>query len=125
MVEDTVDVAETTAEMGEVSPRAKDIPEADLAGDPSILGPFGSLEELKRNPSIKGKIRKRKLSLSVGKPNKKAWIRCHPDIENFAFEAKTIIDENGLDKEHYFLHPTLDGDPVIERDATEQTLVTT
>jgi len=105
---------------------ASESPPASQAGDPSITGPFKSLDSIKRKQVKKKGGKKRKLGLSCTKPNKKAWVRAYPDAEAFSLPAKVITVESGIDKEHFFVDPVLDDDPdvgwIIERDASDMML---
>ena len=98
-------------------------PPASQAGDPSITGPFKSLDSIKRKKVKKKGGKKRKLGLSCSKPGKKAWIRAYPDPEEFSMYARMLEVESGIDKEYFFIDPALDDDPdigwLIERDSIE------
>ena len=101
-------------------------PPASQAGDPSITGPFKSLDSIKRKRVKKKGGKKRKLGLSCTKPNKKAWVRAYPDAEEFSLPAKVITVESGIDREHFFVDPVLDDGPdvgwIIERVASDRML---
>ena len=71
-------------------------PPASQAGDPSITGPFKTLDSIKRKKVKKKGGKKRKLGLSCTKPNKKAWVRAYPDAEAFSLPAKVITVESAL-----------------------------
>ena len=85
---------------------ASETPPESLAGDPSISGPFKSLDSIKRKKEKRKGGKKRKLGLSVSRPDKKAWIRTYPDAEEFSFFATMLTVEREMDSEFFFIDPS-------------------
>lgn len=105
---------------------ASETPPENLAGDPTISGPFKDLNSIKRMKVKRKGGKKRKLGLSCSKPGPKAWIRAYPDPEEFSIFARMLEVESGINKEFFFIDPALDDNEevgwLIERDSQEYML---
>ena len=93
---------------------------------PSITGQIGDAKaiQLGTNRGM-GKTRKRSLSITVGKPNKKSWFWICPDPDfKGQFRAIELEPEDAVEKKWYLIDPALHGDLKVEQDTVDINLYT-
>ena len=88
---------------------------------PSITGQIGDAKaiQLGSNKGM-GKTRKRSLSITVGKPNKKSWfwINSDPDYRG-QYRAVELEPEDAVEKKWYLIAHALHGDLKVEQDTVD------
>ncbi|MEE2739580.1 MAG: hypothetical protein VX435_15215 [Planctomycetota bacterium] len=90
-------------------------------GSPKITGVIGDAREIQlgSNSGV-GKVRKKKLSLSVKKPQKKSWFHVHPSKDyRGSFRAVEMDSEDSFEVKWYIIAPALHHDFKLSEDTVD------